>query len=148
MRAYSLDLRQRIVDAVDRQDGSQGAVATLFGVSRTLVKKLLRQRRETGTVVPKPHGGGHKPKVTEAQRRAVRDYILCTRNDATLEEVQGYLRTKCKVRVSRATVGRIVQKLQLPRKKNVRGARAGGASASRLSSAGGPVRSRAFYLCR
>jgi transposase len=125
MRAYSLDLRQRIVDAVDRQVGSQGAVATLFGVSRTLVKKLLRQRRETGTVAPKPHGGGHEPKVTEVQRRAVRDYILRTQNDATLAEVQRYLRTKRKVRVSRATVGRIVQKLELPRKKNARGVRAG-----------------------
>lgn len=125
MRAYSLDLRTRIVAAVDRQVGSQGAVATLFGVSRTVVKKLLRQRRETGSVAPKPHGGGHQPKVNEAQRAAVRHYILQTQNDATLEEVQRYLRTKHEVQVSRATVGRVVQRLELPRKKNSSGERAG-----------------------
>ena len=60
MKAYSVDLRTRIVEAVDRQVGSQGEVAALFEVSRTLVKKLLRQRRETGSVGPKPHGGGHR----------------------------------------------------------------------------------------
>lgn len=125
MRAYSLDLRTRIVEAVDRQVGSQGTVATLFGVSRTLVKKLLRQRRETGSVAPRPHGGGHQPKVNEEQRAAVRAYILRTQNDATLEEVQHYLRTKRKVAVSHATVGRVVQSLELPRKKNSSGERAG-----------------------
>jgi transposase len=52
MKAYSVDLRTRIVEAVDREVGSQGEVAALFGVSRTLVKKLLRQRRETGSVAP------------------------------------------------------------------------------------------------
>jgi len=35
MRAYSLDLRTRIVGAGDRHVGSQGAVALLFGVRRT-----------------------------------------------------------------------------------------------------------------
>ena len=48
MRAYSEDLRVRIVDAVDRHVDSQGKVTALFGVSRTFVKKLLRQRCETG----------------------------------------------------------------------------------------------------
>jgi hypothetical protein len=51
-------------------------VAVLFGVSRTLVKKLLRQRRETGSVAPKPHGGGHTPKVEAKKREAVRAYIV------------------------------------------------------------------------
>ena len=57
MKTYSLDLRTQIVQAVDRRVGKQGAVASLFGVSRTFVKKLIRQRRDTDSVVPKPHGG-------------------------------------------------------------------------------------------
>jgi transposase len=57
MKTYSLDLRTQIAQAVDRRVGNQGEGASLFGVSRTFVKKLIRQRRDTDRVVPKPHGG-------------------------------------------------------------------------------------------
>jgi transposase len=121
MKAYSLDLRTRIVEAVDRQVGSQGEVAALFGVSRTWVKKLLRQRRETGSVAPKPHGGGHTPKVTAKQGEAVRSYILEVKNDASLAEVQTYVARRWKVGLSQATVSRLLARLGLPRKKNFGG---------------------------
>jgi transposase len=88
MKAYSVDLRTRIVEAVDRHLGSQGEVAALFGVSRSVVKKLLRQRRETGSVAPKPHRGGHTPKLTAQKGEAVRAYILDVKNEASLAEVQ------------------------------------------------------------
>ena len=48
MKAYSLDLRQRVVQADDRSEGSLEEVAALFGRGLTCVKKVLRQRRETG----------------------------------------------------------------------------------------------------
>lgn len=125
MKAYSLDLRTRIVEAVDRQVGSQGAVATLFGVSRTFVKKLLRQRRETGQVAPKAHGGGHRPKLDGKRREALRTYIREVQDDASLAEVQAYVARRFKVVVSEATVSRVLQSLGLPRKKNPSGQRAG-----------------------
>jgi transposase len=74
MQAYLLDWRTRIVEAGDRQVGSQGVVATLFGVSRTFVKKLVRQRRETGSLAPEPPGGGHTPKLNEERQAAVQSY--------------------------------------------------------------------------
>jgi transposase len=125
MRAYSVDLRTRIVDAVDRQVGSQGTVAQLFGVSRTLVKKLLRQRRETGSLSPKPHGGGHHPKLGGKEREGVRAYVQGHKNDASLAEVQHYVKQWFKVSISQATVSRVLQSLDLPRKKNGHGERAG-----------------------
>jgi transposase len=120
MKAYSLDLRTRIVEAVDRPLGSQGEVASLFGVSRTFVKKLLRQRRETGSVAPQPHGGGHTPKVTVKKEEAIRAYILDVKNDASLAEVQTYVGRRWKVEISQATVSRLLARLGLPRKKNPR----------------------------
>ena len=119
MKAYSVDLRTRIVEAVDRQVGSQGEVAALFGVSRTWVKKLLRQRRETGSVAPKPHGGGHTPKVMAKKEEAIRSYILDVKNDASLAEVQTYVVRRWKVGISQATVSRLLARLGLPRKKNL-----------------------------
>jgi transposase len=121
MRAYSLDLRTRIVEAVDRQVGSQGEVAGLFGVSRTFVKKLLRQRREEGGVAPKPHSGGQRSKVNVRQVEVVRAYILGIKNDASLREVQRYIARRLKVEVSEATVSRLLQRLGLPWKKNAGG---------------------------
>lgn len=125
MKAYSLDLRTRVVDAVDKQVGTQGAIAALFGVSRSWVKKLVRQRRERGEIAPKPHGGGQRAKVNERQRAALGAYLQGEHNDATVDEVQQYLGRKLRVHVSRATAGRIIQGLGVPRKKNSpgRGAR-------------------------
>lgn len=118
MKTYSLDLRTRIVEAVDRHVGSQGEVAALFGVSRTWVKKLLRQRRETGSVAPKPHGGGQPPKLDDERGEALRSYILAGKEDASLVEVQTYVARRWRVRMSEATVSRLLARLGLPRKKN------------------------------
>jgi transposase len=120
MKTYSLDLRTRSVDAVDRHVGSQGEVAALFGVSRTWVKKLLRQRRETGSVAPKPHGGGQLPKLDTKKEEAVRSYMLDVKNDASLAEVQTYVARRWKVGISQATVSRLLARLGLPRKKKLR----------------------------
>ncbi len=72
MRAYSLDLRTRVVGAVDKQIGTQKEVASLLGVGCTFIKKLLRQRRESGTLAPKPPGGGHVAQLAGPQREVVR----------------------------------------------------------------------------
>jgi transposase len=125
MQAYSLDLRTRVVEAVGRQVGTQQEVAQLFGVSCTFIKKLLRQRRETGSLAPKPHGGGQVAKLAEKEREQVRTYILRTQNDATVSEVHAYVATTLRRAVSRATVGRVLQDLDLPRKKNAHRQRAG-----------------------
>jgi transposase len=125
MKTYSLDLRTRIVEAVARHVGSQGEVAALFGVSRTFVKKLVRQRRETGSVAPKPHGGGHPPKLDNKQSEAVRSYLLAGQADASLVEVQTYVARRWKVGISEASVSRLLARLGLPRKKNLRGPGAG-----------------------
>jgi transposase len=133
MKAYSLELRTHVVEAMDRQRRTQQEVATLFGVSRTFIKKLLRQRRETGSLAPKPHGGGQGAKLEEAQREQGRAYMLQTRNDATVNEVHTYVTTTLRREVSRATVGQVLQRLDLPREKNAGGQRAGGGQTGGVS---------------
>jgi len=56
--ALSLDLRTRVVAAVDA-GGSVRTTAARFGVAARTVQNLLRLRRETGGLAPRPHGGGH-----------------------------------------------------------------------------------------
>jgi len=56
MRAYSNDLRQRIMRAVD-QGHRQAEIAAAFQVSVATIKRYLKQRREIGTLMAKPIPG-------------------------------------------------------------------------------------------
>lgn len=117
MKAYSNDFRQKIVEANRQELESIGQTADRFHVSYSFVWKLLERYRDTGKVNPKPHGGGAKPKLNQ-QQMAVVAQLVEQNNDATLEELLKQLQATAEVKVSRATMGRIVQKLKLTRKKN------------------------------
>jgi transposase len=60
MKAYSLDLRQKILRACDQRLGSQRAIAALCGVSQSVVETRLRRRRATGDISPRPDAGGRR----------------------------------------------------------------------------------------
>ena len=115
--AYSDDLRQRILDAYDRRDQMMEDIAVRFDVSVSFVKKLVRQRRETGSISAKPHAGGPTRALTP-EHRAMLDAELATTPDATQGELVERLVTLGAPRVSRATVGRAVADLGLTRKKS------------------------------
>lgn len=113
---YSLDLRQKIIAALERGVGSQRAVADLFGVSLSFVERLLQRQRTTGTLAPQPHAGGPPRCLDEADERMIRQ-CLEQQPDSTLEELGEALAQQRGQLVSRATLGRTVQRLNLPRKK-------------------------------
>ncbi len=48
MRAYSLDLRQKIVDVYQNESISPRQLAQRFDVAKSFVIKLLKQHRATG----------------------------------------------------------------------------------------------------
>ncbi|MEM6251329.1 MAG: helix-turn-helix domain-containing protein [Cyanobacteria bacterium P01_D01_bin.156] len=53
MKPYSIDLRQKIVDAYVASGISQRKLAEQFRVAPSFVGKLLKQYRETDHVAPK-----------------------------------------------------------------------------------------------
>ncbi len=118
MPTYSQDLRQRVVDAVERKEGSIRQIARRFVVSLSFVVRLLQTHRRTGSVRPKPHGGGHPTSLTPEDLERLRELIR-QRPDATLEECRGHLGASC----SLATISRALSKSGLPRKKKVPRAR-------------------------
>jgi transposase len=75
MAAYSLDLRKRIVDAIERGVGTRSDVAKLFGVHESFVYKLLRQKRQRGDIAPLPHDGGAQAKLNEDQLMILSDLV-------------------------------------------------------------------------
>src|SRR3954464_15824062 len=114
MRAYSQDLRERILDTVQRGDGSLRQIAARFLVSVSFVARLLQLHRSTGALEPRPHGGGNPavlgPEDLERLRELVRQ-----QPDATLEELRQRLGVPC----STMTISRALRQLGLPRKKKI-----------------------------
>lgn len=93
---YPVELREKVVAAFDRGLGGSVKLAALFGVSRAWVCNLLKQRRETGTIVPKEYRRGRKPKLTEAQRARLIE-VAHEHADLTLEETRRKARLRCSV---------------------------------------------------
>lgn len=116
MKAYSIDLRQKIIEAYHSQPISQRQLALQFGVALSFLQKLLKQYRQTGDIAPQPHGGGGQLKLSPEQLEALAELIEAN-NDATLEELCQMLEEKIGARVSRATMGRMTQRLNMTVKK-------------------------------
>jgi transposase len=117
MKAYSLDLRQQILRACDQPLGSQRTSAALFGVSQSFVEKLLRRRRTSGDIAPRPHAGGRRALCDEAARGCIGPLVQA-QPDATLAELCEQWHTQQGLRVSVPTLARLVTHLGLPRKKS------------------------------
>ena|SRR5689334_15176472 len=117
MKAYSNDLRRRVVETYEGGEHTLAEVADLFSVSLATVKNFLRRHRETGSPDALPHAGGRRPALTEKARQFIRE-ALQQENDLTLDELRRRLRAKHKQSVSRPTMCRLLQALDLPRKKS------------------------------
>lgn len=117
MKAYSLDLRQKIVDAYATGNVSQRQLAQQFQVALSFIQKLLNQQRETGSIAPKKRTRQTPPKLTPEQLTVLAQLVEDT-NDATLDELRYQLEQKTGVLIGRSTVDRMLTKLDLTIKKN------------------------------
>ncbi len=117
MNAYSLDLRLKVLDAVDRGIPRKEVVRT-FGVSMPTIERYLRRRRE-GLGLDPGRSPGRTPSICASveQRRAL--WAQLEENaEATLERHCELWETERKVRVSVATMSRAVRKLGWTFKKS------------------------------
>jgi transposase len=105
MKAYSKDLRIRVIDAVDR-GVPRAEAAQQFQVSLRSIKRWLQRRRETGTLAPSPRPG--PPAVKMGALRAGLLPQLEAHPDATLEEHCERWDEARGVRLSTATMSRVI----------------------------------------
>jgi putative transposase len=68
-KPYSIDLRERVVAAVERDGMSRRAAAVRFGVAISTVINWVRRLRATGSLAP-GQMGGHKQKAIAGQHQA------------------------------------------------------------------------------
>lgn len=116
MRAYSNDLRQKVIDAYLKGEGSMRQLAKRFSVSLNFVWLLIERYRRTGGVNPKPHGGGQRRKLSPEQEQ-VMVRLVKQHPVATLVEVAQLFEQATGMRVSPATVGLTLRRRGFTRKK-------------------------------
>ena len=119
MKAISMDLRQRIVDAYDQGDTTRQKVAERFGVSLAFVKKLLSRRKRFGTIAPFLDRVGRKRAISPESQHALRKH-LARHPGATLAELRDALGLAC----SLVTVFNTLRRMKLAY-KNASGSRTG-----------------------
>ena len=116
MRAFSTDLRQRVLSAALADGAVERRVADRFGVSRGFVQKVKRRWRTAGTAEPVAQRRGPAPALSDDDRAALADRVRDV-PDATDDEHRVWLATERGVAVSRQTVNRTLLRLGLTRKK-------------------------------
>ena len=107
MRAYSEDLRLRIVAVVDG-GMPRSEAARVFGVGRATVKRYLALRRQTGGVAPRP---GRRPFPVKMSALAeALPARLAEAPDATLAEHCAWYERVSGVRVADTTMSRVIRR--------------------------------------
>lgn len=116
MKAYSTDLRERVVTTIDRGLPRADA-AQVFSVSASTIKRWLRRRDQTGSLVPSPIPG--RPAVVSASLASGLEPQLRAHPDATIAEHCARWQTESGQVVSPTSIRRAIVRLDWTRKKRV-----------------------------
>lgn len=116
MKAYSIDLRDRVVASVESAECNIPEAARRYKVSEPSIERWLARKRTTGTCAPLPHAGGVPRKLADAEaaiRRAVK-----AQPDATLQELCERVEKETQIQSEPSMMCRELARLKLPRKKS------------------------------
>lgn len=116
MKAYSDDLRKKVLTAYQNGKGSMRQLTGKFDVSLTFVSNLIKNFRQNGHIRPKPHGGGKTPAINEEGcifLSEIIDKIVFL----TLKELCEYYEHKTGKKVSKSAMDRTLKKMKITRKK-------------------------------
>lgn len=112
--SYSLDLRQRVIEACDEGRLTRGEVSAIYNVGESTIYEWLQRRQKTGSFAPKPHTGG---RASELDTGVLRELVEAE-NDRTLEEYAAGYAERTGRRYSISQICRGLKSVRLRRKKN------------------------------
>jgi transposase len=119
MKAYSEDLRQKVVQAVQQRGTSKSEVARLFGISLSSVKRYTRLADRGESLTPRK-GGGRPPIADDATRKLLEEDIR-TRPAATVKERRRFLKSFAGKSLSEPSLRRLLKRMGFSRKKGLWG---------------------------
>ena len=123
MRAYSVDLRRRIVEALQEEGATTDSVAQRFCVSAASVKRYKRLLARTGSLSPKPLPG-RVPKVMPDQEERLRE-LVASRTDWTLERLCQSWQEETGTSVAIDVMARTLARLKITYKKRAASPKSG-----------------------
>jgi transposase len=117
MEPFSLAVRRRVIELF--QSGLEGDdVAEIMACSPSGARGIWQDYREEGRIEPRPHAGGHTPKLSNEQKTQVLGELVAAKPDAFCRELADDLHGRTGVRVCRQTIGAWLKELGLTRKKS------------------------------
>jgi transposase len=123
----SKDLRERVVAAYERGEGSFRALGERFSVGEASVDRWVARKRKTGDLTPK-RPGGSQPKLSVEQREELRAWVI-EEPDALLTTLAARLTERFGVDVSITLVSRWLIRMGFTLKKSPLSSRLGTPSA-------------------
>lgn len=118
-KPYPIELRERAVTLVE-QGKTHTETAQRLCVSIKFVNDMVRLRRETGTLEPRPQGNPGRGKLS-GLKGWIRSRIAA-QPDLTIDELTAELAAVHELTVHRSSVGRLLHRLGLSHKKRPAGA--------------------------
>jgi len=119
MKAYSEDLRKKVVEAVQQRGTSKSEAARLFGISPSSVKRYTRLADRGKSLAPKK-GGGRPPIADDAMRKLLEEDVHA-RPSATIKERRRFLESFAGKSRSEPTLRRLMKRMGFSRKKGLWG---------------------------
>ena len=117
MDAFSPTVRRRIIELF--QSGLEGDdVAEVMACSPAAARRIWQRYREEGLIGPRPHAGGHAPKLDHEQKKRILAELLAQKPDAFCRELADALHARTGVRICRQTIGSWLADLGFTRKKS------------------------------
>ena len=118
MRAYSEDLRKKIVTAIER-GMSKAQAARTFDVSLSSVKRYSRMASQGGTLKPRKSPG--RPCLVEEKAQALLKEDVKERPAATISQRRRFLEHITATTLSDSTVRRLMKRLGFTQKNGLWG---------------------------
>jgi len=132
--AHAIGLRERAVRAYEAGEGSYDEIAARFSIGSRTLQEWVALRRATGSVKPRPKGGGN-PSPVDIE---VLEAVLRERPDAVVDELRATYNDRVPKarRVHRSSILRALHRRGYVFKKNVRGPQSKTGRTSKRSAAG------------
>jgi transposase len=115
MKAYSEDLRQKVVEAIHQRGTSKSEAARLFGISLSSVKRYTRLASRGEPLAPRKGGG--RPPIADETTRKLLEADIRQRPSATIKERRHYLMGFAGKSLSEVTLRRLLKRVGFSRKK-------------------------------
>ena len=112
-KAYSYDLRQKVIQAIELDGLKKSEASELFNISRNTINLWFQRKEETGDLKEKPRQGGIKTgKITDWEN--FREFVSQNGDKTQAEMAQLW-----EGEISARTISRALQKIGFTRKKKL-----------------------------